>query len=248
MDKDELKERIHVPLLGFSAVLMSIVAFLLLLYGITVVVRFLFALGSRGESWRTPADKTTFSRREGGALPSLLHGAFSARRGSNMWLRFTLFDVRVVAHYLGVLVSFFTIALAVPLGVAIAMQEWEPASRYLLAEGITLIVGSGLRLLCVQPGKLTHKQALAVTGLSWIVLAFVASVPLALSGHYGSYLDSLMEAVSGLTTTGVTLVIDLEHLSTADNMWRFVMHLIGGLGLIVVALSLGLLGKATSGL
>ena len=45
-----------------------------------------------------------------------------------MWLRFTLFDVRVVAHYLGVLVSFFTIALAVPLVVAIAMQEWEPAS------------------------------------------------------------------------------------------------------------------------
>ena len=165
-----------------------------------------------------------------------------------MWLRFTLFDVRVVAHYLGVLVSFFTIALAVPLVVAIAMQEWEPASRYLLAVGISLIVGSGLRLLCVQPGKLTHQQALAVTGLSWIVLAFVASVPLALSGHYGSYLDSLMEAVSGLTTTGVTLVIDLEHLSIADNMWRFVMHLIGGLGLIVVALSLGLLGKATSGL
>ena len=165
-----------------------------------------------------------------------------------MWLRFTLFDVRVVAHYLGVLVSFFTIALAVPLVVAIAMREWEPASRYLLAVGISLIVGSGLRLVCVQPGKLTHQQALAVTGLSWIVLAFVASVPLALSGHYGSYLDSLMEAVSGLTTTGVTLVIDLEHLSTADNMWRFVMHLIGGLGLIVVALSLGLLGKATSGL
>ena len=53
-----------------------------------------------------------------------------------MWLRFTLFDVRVVAHYLGVLVSFFTIALAVPLVVAIAMQEWEPASRYLLAVGI----------------------------------------------------------------------------------------------------------------
>ena len=46
MDKDELKERIRVPFLGFSAVLMSIVAFLLLLYGITVVVRFLFALGS----------------------------------------------------------------------------------------------------------------------------------------------------------------------------------------------------------
>lgn len=48
MDKEELKERIRVPLLGFSAVLISIVAFLLLLYAITVVIRFFFALGSLG--------------------------------------------------------------------------------------------------------------------------------------------------------------------------------------------------------
>lgn len=48
MDKEELKERIRVPLLGFSAVLMSIVAFLLFLYAITVVIRFFFALGSLG--------------------------------------------------------------------------------------------------------------------------------------------------------------------------------------------------------
>ena len=166
----------------------------------------------------------------------------------SMWQRFTWYDVRVIGHYLGVLVSFFTLALLVPLVVALVMQEWEPASRYLLGVGVSLILGSALRLMRVQPGRLNHQQALAVTGLSWIVLAFVASVPLALSGHYGSYLDSLMEAVSGLTTTGVTLCIDIDHLSTADNMWRFVMHLIGGLGLIVVALSLGLLGKATSGL
>lgn len=165
-----------------------------------------------------------------------------------MWQTFTVNDVRIVGHYLGVLVSFFTLALLVPLAVAVVLQEWEPAVRYLLAAGISLILGSAMRLLRIQPGKLTHQQALAVTGFSWIVLAFVAAIPLALSGHYGSLLDALMEAVSGLTTTGVTLCIDLEHLSYADNMWRFCMHLIGGLGLIVVALSLGLLGKSTSGL
>lgn len=165
-----------------------------------------------------------------------------------MWQRFTLYDVRVIAHYLGVLISFFTIALAVPLIIAVVCQEWEPACRYLLAIGVSLTVGSGLRFLRIQPGRLTHQQALAVTGLSWIVLAFVAAVPLALSGHYGSYLDALFEATSGLTTTGASLVVDLEHMSYADNMWRFTMHLIGGLGLIVIALSLGLFGKATSGL
>ena len=44
-----------------------------------------------------------------------------------MWQRFTLYDVRVIAHYLGVLISFFTIALAVPLIIAVVCQEWEPA-------------------------------------------------------------------------------------------------------------------------
>ena len=70
----------------------------------------------------------------------------------------------------------------------------------------------------------------------------MAAVPLAMSGHYGSYLDALFEATSGLTTTGASLVIDLEHISYADNMWRFTMHLIGGLGLIVIALTLGIFG------
>lgn len=165
-----------------------------------------------------------------------------------MWQRFTWYDVRVIGHYLGVLISFFALALVVPFVVALLFQEWEAAIRYLLSIGVSLIVGSGLRFLRIQPGRLTHQQALAVTGLSWIVLAFVAAIPLALSGHYGSYLDALFEATSGLTTTGASLVIDLEHLSYADNMWRFTMHLIGGLGLIVIALSFGLLGKATSGL
>lgn len=165
-----------------------------------------------------------------------------------MWRRFTLYDIRIIAHYLGVLVSWFSLALVIPLLVALLLQEWEPAIRYALAAGVSLIVGSLLRLVYVAPGRLGHQQAVVVTALSWIVLAFVASVPLAFSGHYGSYLDALFEAVSGLTTTGASLAIDLEHMSYADNMWRFVMHLIGGLGLIVIALSLGLLGRGTSGL
>lgn len=165
-----------------------------------------------------------------------------------MWQRFSVYDVRVIGHYLGVLLSFFSLTMAIPFLVGVLLGEWEPASRYLLAAGISLIIGSALRLLRVQPGRLDHQQALAVTGLSWIVLAFVAAIPLAMSGHYGSYLDALLEATSGLTTTGVSIVIDIEHMSYADNMWRFVMHFIGGLGLIAVALSLGLFGKATSGL
>lgn len=165
-----------------------------------------------------------------------------------MWQRYTLYDVRVIGHYLGVLISVFALALAVPFLTALVFQEWEAATRYLLTIGIALIVGSLLRLLRIQPGRLDTQQAMAVTGFAWLLLALLSAVPLALSGHYGSYLDALFESMSGLTTTGASLAVDLNHMAYSDNMWRFVMHLLGGLGLIVVALSLGLLGKGASGL
>ncbi|WP_251212394.1 TrkH family potassium uptake protein [Adlercreutzia murintestinalis] len=162
-----------------------------------------------------------------------------------MWQRFTFYDLQVIGHYLGMLVLFSAALMVVPLVTAIAFQEWDPASRYLFAIGITLVVGSALRFCRITPGKLNHQQALAVVGLAWVVLGLFASLPLYLSGHYTTYLDAVFDGVSGLTTTGAALIVDLDHLSNADNMFRFTLHLLGGLGLIVVALSLGIFGKRT---
>ncbi len=160
-----------------------------------------------------------------------------------MWQRFTLYDLRVVGHYLGVLVSFSTLALLVPFVTALVFQEWTPAGHYLLAIGVSLIAGTALRFLHIDPGRLNRQQAIVVTGLAWIVLAVLASLPLYLSGHFATYADALFDGVSGITTTGASIIQDLDHLSYADNMWRFMLHLIGGLGLIVVALSFGLFGR-----
>lgn len=160
-----------------------------------------------------------------------------------MWQRFSLYDLRVIGHYLGTLTQLFAALMAVPFITALMFQEWEPAERYLLGIGIALVVGTLLQFLRIEPGRLGRRQALAVTGFAWIVLAFFASVPLFLSGHYATYMDALFDGVSGLTTTGATVALDIDHFSNADNMFRFMMHLVGGLGLIVVALSLGIFGK-----
>ena len=160
-----------------------------------------------------------------------------------MWQRFSLYDLRVIGHYLGTLTQLFAALMAVPFITALVFQEWEPAERYLLGIGIALVVGTLLQFLRIEPGRLGRRQALAVTGFAWIVLAFFASVPLFLSGHYATYIDALFDGVSGLTTTGATVALDIDHFSNADNMFRFMMHLVGGLGLIVVALSLGIFGK-----
>lgn len=160
-----------------------------------------------------------------------------------MWQRFSLYDLRVIGHYLGTLTQLFAALMAVPFITALVFQEWEPAERYLLGIGIALVIGTLLQFLRIEPGRLGRRQALAVTGFAWIVLAFFASVPLFLSGHYATYMDALFDGVSGLTTTGATVALDIDHFSSADNMFRFMMHLVGGLGLIVVALSLGIFGK-----
>lgn len=160
-----------------------------------------------------------------------------------MWQRFSLYDLRVIGHYLGTLTQLFAALMAVPFITALVFQEWEPAERYLLGIGIALVIGTLLQFLRIEPGRLGRRQALAVTGFAWIVLAFFASVPLFLSGHYATYMDALFDGVSGLTTTGASVALDIDHFSNADNMFRFMMHLVGGLGLIVVALSLGIFGK-----
>jgi trk system potassium uptake protein TrkH len=164
-----------------------------------------------------------------------------------MWQRFTLYDLRVIGHYLGSLLILFAGVMLLPFATALVFQEWEPASRYLIATGMTLIAGCALRFLRIEPGRLTRRQAMAVTGFAWVVLALFASWPLYFSGHYETYLDAVFDGVSGLTTTGASLIVDLDHLSYADNMFRFSMHALGGLGLIVVALSFGLFGRGGGG-
>ena len=83
-----------------------------------------------------------------------------------MWQRFTLYDIRVIGHYLGTLILFSALALVPPLITALAFGEWEPASRYALSIGITVIIGACLRFLRIEPSRLNRQQALAVTGLA----------------------------------------------------------------------------------
>ena len=163
-----------------------------------------------------------------------------------MWQRFTFYDFRVIAHYLGVLLVLEAAALLLPLATAIISQEWEPASRYLLAAGIALSIGTILRMMRISPGNLNRTQAVAVTGFAWIVVALVGAIPLFMSVHYATYTDALFDAVSCFTTTNASIISQPHHVSYADNMWRFVMNFAGGLGLIVIAASVGLLATGGS--
>lgn len=165
-----------------------------------------------------------------------------------MWVRMRIADLRVVSHFVGLFIFGVGIAMVLPLLTALAWREWGPALDYVLGIGIAMAVGGAMRLTMTGEIRMSHAQALSLTALGWLGAAAVAAVPFAVSGEFASYLDAFFEAVSGFTTSGLTLALDHDHMSVAHNMWRHLTHLIGGQGIVVAALSLavGLKGGAFS--
>ena len=163
-----------------------------------------------------------------------------------MIYRLHLKDWLIIGHYLGALILIIAAAMVGPFVVAIALGEIESAVDFLYSIGVALVAGSLLVLCRIEKGSLDWHQALVITGLCWIVLSFFGAVPLWLSGHYSSFLDAYFETVSCFTTTGISVTLDLDHMALAVIMWRSFMNLLGGIGVVVVALALGIFGTGAA--
>lgn len=147
-------------------------------------------------------------------------------------------DLRTITLQLGRVSTGMGVVMLVPLALAAARGRTDQISAFVIGAAIAVIAGR----LAVRAGADAPRpgwsQALVSVGAAWLVAALLGAVPLALSGHYAGYGDAVVEAMSGLTTTGLTLVQDLDHLPAATNLWRHILHLLGGQATIVVALTL----------
>ena len=86
-------------------------------------------------------------------------------------------------------------------------------------------------------GVINHVHALVITAFAWVIAAAVAAVPLSMSGNYPTYLDAAFDAISGFTVSGLTVVVDLDHMANSHNMWRHLTQFFGGQGIVVTAIS-----------
>lgn len=155
-----------------------------------------------------------------------------------MWIRLRLADARTITHFVGVLLVGIGAAMAVPLATALLWREWGSALDYVFSAGIVLSVGFLMMHADVERERITYAHAFSITAIGWLAASLAAAVPLAISGNYASYLDAAFETVSGFTTSGFNLALDLDHMALSHNMWRHLTHLIGGQGIVVAALSL----------
>ena len=155
-------------------------------------------------------------------------------------------DLRIIGHFTGRIFLAFAGVSVLPLMVAIGLGEWAPVSSFVLMMGVFAVVGAGLRRLLATSRPLDLRHGMVVVALVWLLVPAVAAIPLALSGHFSDFLDAYFDAVSGLTTTGLSVLQDLDHLALSLNLWRHLLQFLGGLGIVVVAvwLSVGGAGLA----
>ena len=141
----------------------------------------------------------------------------------------------IVRYLIGWMLGIESIFLLLPALTAVIYGEPElPA--YLIAAAISL---AGAALLCHRKPKNTRfyaREGYVTVALCWLILAVIGALPFVLSREIPFFIDALFETVSGFTTTGATILGDVEALSHASMLWRCLTHWVGGMGVLVFML------------
>ena len=143
---------------------------------------------------------------------------------------------RMIAYVLGILLLCEAGLLLLPTSVSLIYSETTLTS-FLITIGA--LIFSGLILVKLKPKDTTiyAKDGLTIVSLGWIILGVFGALPFYLSGEIPHFIDALFETVSGLTTTGSTILADVEVLSKSLIFWRSFTHWIGGMGVLVFVMA-----------
>lgn len=155
--------------------------------------------------------------------------------------------IPVVAALIGELLLYFAAAFGPPLVMALGDGNYRSATGFAVAMGISLALGTAAHTAFRRwrDIRLHRFEALATVSMTWATLGFVASIPYHFYGL--SWTDGLFETISGLTTTGATILVDFGAYDRAFFLWRAMTQWFGGLGVIalfvVVLPRLGIAGR-----
>ena len=143
---------------------------------------------------------------------------------------------KLVFSFIGKLCFIEALLLILPMIVAVIYREnWLNLQAFLITIIILIFVSFLSYQLKPKKNGYTLKEGLAITSLSWFALSFFGALPFVFSGQIPSLVDACFEMASGFTTTGSSILENVEELSQSMLFWRSFSHLIGGMGILVFA-------------
>lgn len=146
-------------------------------------------------------------------------------------------NYRLVFKTIGKLLQVEAALLVIPLIVSIFYEE-NISYSYLVPIGILIIISILLSLLKPRELSFTAKEGFAVVGLSWLIISAFGSLPLIFSGVLPNFFDAFFETASGFTTTGSSVIKDVEILPKSILLWRSITIWVGGMGILVFIIAI----------
>lgn len=145
---------------------------------------------------------------------------------------------KMIFSTLGKLVFSEALLMILPLITALCYKETAVALAFLFTIALALFVGFVLYFGCKTENTVIYaKEGFIIVAFGWLIMSAIGAVPFVISGDIPSYVDAFFETVSGFTTTGASILTDIESLSRGGLFWRSFTHWVGGMGVLVFVMA-----------
>ena len=145
----------------------------------------------------------------------------------------------IVMHYVSKTLMVGAVLFLLPAMVSIYYKEYDIARTFFVTALLVAIISAPLSII-IKP-KNTHlyaREGLVIVALMWVLYPIIGALPFWISGEIPHLIDAIFESVSGFTTTGSTILTDIESLSRGMLFWRSLTHWVGGMGVLVLAIAI----------
>ncbi|MFZ7124820.1 MAG: TrkH family potassium uptake protein [Desulfobacterales bacterium] len=144
-----------------------------------------------------------------------------------------------ILKVVGALTAFLGLSMLVPLLVGLFYEDAD-VSAMALSAGVTMAAGLGVFLLLrtVEVKFISQREGMAIVAVGWTVIGFFGALPFHFEGIFPTFADAFFESVSGFSTTGASVMTDIEAVSRGLLFWRSLIQWLGGMGIIVLSVAI----------
>lgn len=147
-------------------------------------------------------------------------------------------NLKIIFTILGSVLKIEAACMSVPLICAFCYNEANEIKTFLICMALSLLFGFALSLKKPKNKTIYAREGFSAVALSWIMLSVFGALPFTISGAIPSFVDAFFEIVSGFTTTGASILTDVEVLPKSLLIWRSFSHWLGGMGVLVFLMAL----------
>ncbi len=147
-------------------------------------------------------------------------------------------NIKMIVYMLGNIIVLEAALLLLPLGCSLIYKE-SCGWAFLITIAIAFILGTAARIFSRPKDKTIYaREGFAIVALTWVLMSAIGALPFCISGEIPKFYDAFFETVSGLTTTGASILTDVESMSKGLLFWRSFTHWIGGMGVLVLMMAI----------